>query len=202
MQFGDEVEVILGTCRFFLTLKLGFCVPIILRNYMPILLEVEDGRPLISIVVFGRDMRIAVAMVRNELLFRSDLFDVVWRGSTFRVYFQDRSLLLEICFRNGRISVNHLLLHYGGMHVIVTQGCLYTLHNDMSFENMSFENLCAGIVLEATHEEVALREAPLKGALHFANIPMSAKDIMRKKHLINRPLVRRYFAFMGYDLST
>lgn len=136
---GDSANVVIGNVRF-ITKDSGYgtqLIPILVDNIPIIGIILADGHFLLNILIHDKFNNIIFRIVNNQLIFKTELFDVQLIGKTLTIREEHRSILIVIKFETpntiiiskGKFLINGVEIIINDSKVLVNNDKVFNISN-------------------------------------------------------------------------
>lgn len=147
---GNEYFFDIGTNKIFgrLTENNLFAQPVRVDDQTVLGVRLEDGRFLITMVLYDSQGHEVLRIIDNELRYNAQTWDVEFVGKRLKIREQSRQIIVDIEFEPpNRVFVRGGRFLRNGVDVLVTEKWAAVLNNGMLLRGNSLENGTIGLAI-------------------------------------------------------
>ncbi|MGB8993528.1 MAG: hypothetical protein WCD80_15840 [Desulfobaccales bacterium] len=126
----------------------AFFAPLVVDNVPIVGFRIESGRLLLHFIAFNELNIPIIQIVDNELIYRTDQWDIEWVGQKLTIREGHRKILLQLIFdppHTIKISKGRILLN--GIELLIGDDYLFCSNKSIFFGTISTKNCPIGIAI-------------------------------------------------------
>ncbi|MCZ6611158.1 MAG: HNH endonuclease signature motif containing protein [Planctomycetota bacterium] len=165
---GDACTCVIGQNRFTSALRdvnnVAILIPISIDDTDLLYFTIDpEGNLFLDATILDECNSPLLIIVENRLAYRTQTWDIDFRGSTLTVREAARKIFFEITFEPpSQITISRARLLCNGVELLVRKGHIFVVNSGTLYVGNSFENCPAGIIIGRNQRQLrcAVRVKP------------------------------------------